>query len=78
MKRLILYTRIYPIVDPLLPHDGAGFRQGRSTDDQVARLSESNEHAFASKYVTVAVFLDLTVAHDTKTLRPSPEAPEND
>ena len=64
MERLIL-TRINPIVDPLLPHDQAGFRQGRSTVDQVARLTQSIEHAFDSKLVTGAVFLDLTAAYDT-------------
>ena len=80
MERLIIkfYTRIYPIVDQLLPHDRSGFRQGRSTVDQEARLTESNGHAFDSKYVTGAVFLDLTVAYDTKTSRPSPDAPENE
>ena len=64
VERLIL-TRIYPIVDPLLPHDQAGFRQGRSTVDQVARLTQSIEQAFDSKHVTGAVFLDLTAAYDT-------------
>ena len=64
MERLIL-TRINPIVDPLLPHHQAGFRQGRSTVEQVTRLTQSIEHAFDSKLVTGAVFLDLTAAYDT-------------
>ena len=64
MERLIL-TRINPTVDPLLPHDQAGFRQGRSTVDQVVRLTQSIEQAFDSKHVTGAVFMDLTAAYDT-------------
>ena len=64
MERLIL-TRINPIVDPLLPYDQAGFRQGRSTVDQVTRLTQTIEHAFDDKQVTGAMFLDLTAAYDT-------------
>jgi len=29
------YARVEPIIDPLLPHENAGFRQGRSAVDQV-------------------------------------------
>ena len=45
MEHLLLY-RINPIIDPLLPNDQAGFRQGRSTVDQVVRLTQSIEQSF--------------------------------
>ena len=53
LERLI-YTRIEPIVDPLLPREQAGFRQGRSTVD-----------SFETKKKAGAVFVDLTAAYDT-------------
>ena len=64
MERLLLY-RINPIIDPLLLNDQAGFRQGRSTVDQVVRLTQSIKQSFHDKEVTGVVFLDLTAAYDT-------------
>ena len=63
-ERLLL-CRINPIIDPLLPNDQAGFRQGRSTVDQVVRLMRSIEQSCHDKVVTGVVFLDLTAAYDT-------------
>jgi len=38
LERLI-YARVEPIIDPLLPQEQAGFRRGRSTVDQVTLLT---------------------------------------
>jgi len=38
LERLI-YIRVDPIIDPLLPREQAGFRHGRSTVDQVTLLT---------------------------------------
>ena len=58
LERLI-YTRIEPIVDPLLPREQAGFRQGRSTVDQTVLLTQHIEDSFETKKAG-AVFVDLT------------------
>jgi len=39
MERLI-YTRVEPMVDPLLPQEQAGIRQERSTVGQVTLLTQ--------------------------------------
>ena len=64
LERLI-YTRIEPIVDPLLPREQAGFRQGRSTVDQTVLLTQHIEDSFKTKKKAGAVFVDLTAAYDT-------------
>jgi len=64
VKRIIL-SRIYPVVDSILPDEQAGFRRGRSTTDQVTKLTQTIEHAFQYKQIFGAVFLDLTSAYDT-------------
>ena len=64
MERLI-YARIEPIVDPLLPQEQAGFRRGRSTTDQVTLLTQRIEDSFSAKKKAGAVFVDLTPAYDT-------------
>ena len=61
----ILSTRIEPIIGKLLPKEQAGFRKGRSTVDQVAKLTERIEDAFDKKEITGSVFIDLTAAYDT-------------
>jgi len=63
MERLI-YTRVEPIVDPLLPQEQAGFRRGRSTVDQVTLLTQKNEDSFSAKKKAGAVFVNLTAAYD--------------
>ena len=61
----LIYTRIEPIVDPLLPWEQAGFRQGRSTVDQTVLLTQHIENSFETKKKAGAVFVDLTAAYDT-------------
>ena len=64
LERLI-YARIEPIVDPLLPCEQAGFRRGRSTVDQVALMTQHIEDSFSEKKKAGAVLVDLTAAYDT-------------
>ena len=64
LERLI-YARIEPIVDPLLPQEQAGFRRGRSTVDQVTLMTQDIEDCFSAKKKAGAVFIDLTAAYDT-------------
>ena len=61
----LIYNRIYPMIDPHLPHEQAGFRPGRSTLDQVAKLTSDIELAFDGNLKGGAVFVDLTAAYDT-------------
>ena len=48
LERLI-YSRIEPLVDPLLPKEQAGFRRGKSTVDQVVLLTQNIEDSFEAK-----------------------------
>ena len=64
LERLI-YARIEPIVDFLLPGEQAGFRHGKSTVDQVVLLTQNIEDSFEAKKKPGAVFVDLTAAYDT-------------
>ena len=64
LERLI-YARVEPIVDPLLPREQAGFRRGKSTVDQVVLLTQDIEDSFEAKKKAGAVFVDLTAAYDT-------------
>ena len=64
LERLI-YARVEPLIDPLLPREQAGFRRGKSTVDQVTLLTQSIEDAFEAKKKAGAVFVDLTAAYDT-------------
>ena len=52
------------IIDPHLPFEQAGFRRGRSTLEQVTRMSQDIEDCFENKKKAGAVFLDLTAAYD--------------
>ena len=53
------------MIDPQLPHEQAGFRPGRSTLDQVAKLTSEIEQTFDGNLKGAAVFVDLTTAYDT-------------
>ena len=48
LERLI-YARIEPLIDPLLPTEQAGFRRGKSTVDQVVLLTQNIEDSFEAK-----------------------------
>ena len=63
LERLI-YARVEPIIDPLLPQEQAGFRRGRSTTDQVTLLTQEIEDSFSANKKAGAVFVDLTAAYD--------------
>ena len=64
LERLI-YTRIEPLINPLLPKVRAGFRRDKSTVDQVVLLNQNIEDSFETKKKAGAVFIDLTAAYDT-------------
>ena len=64
LKRLI-YARVDPVIDPLLPRERERFRHGRSTVDQVTLLAQDIEDSFSAKQKAGAVFVDLTAAYDT-------------
>ena len=64
LERLI-YARVEPLVDPLLPKEQAGFRSGKSIVDQVVLLTQNIKDSFKSKKKAGAVFIVLTAAYDT-------------
>ena len=64
LERLI-YGRVEPLVDPLLPKEQAGFQRGKSTVDHVVLLTQNIEDSFEAKKKAGAVFVDLTAAYDT-------------
>ena len=68
LERLLL-ARLEPVIDPQLPPQQAGFRQGRSTTDQVTLLTDDIEAGFEAKQKVGVVLVDLTAAYDTVWLR---------
>ena len=48
LERLI-YARVEPLIDPLLPKEQAGFRRGKSTVDQVVLLTQNIEDSFEAE-----------------------------
>ena len=64
LERLI-YARVEPLIDPLLPKEQARFRCRKSTVDQVVLLTQNIEDSFEAKKKAGAVFIDLTAAYDT-------------
>ena len=64
LERLI-YARVEPLIDPLLPKEQTGFRRGKSTIDQVVLLTQNIEDSFEAKKKAGVVFVDLTAAYDT-------------
>ena len=61
----LIYNRVKPIVDPLLPKEQAGFRHGKFTVDQDILLTQNIEDSFKTKKKATAMFVDLTPAYDT-------------
>lgn len=64
MERL-LYDRMAPEIEKILPDDQGGFRIGRSCDDQVLSLTNYIESGFQKQLKTGVVFIDLSAAYDT-------------
>ena len=60
----LIYARVEPLINPLLPKEQAGFRRGKSTVDQVVLLTQNIEDSFEAKIKTGAVFINLTAAYD--------------
>ena len=64
MLERLIYNRVEPIVDLLLPKEQAEFRHRKSTVDQVVLLTQNTEDSFGAKKKAGAVFVDLTGAYD--------------
>ena len=61
----LIYARVEPLIDPLLPKEQAGFPRGKSTVDQVVLLTKNIEDSFETKKKASALFVNLTAAYDT-------------
>ncbi|XP_039283045.1 uncharacterized protein LOC120351099 [Nilaparvata lugens] len=61
----VLLSRIIGRVEESLPQEQAGFREGRSCEEQVLSITTYIEHGFERKLKSGAVFLDLSSAYDT-------------
>ena len=61
----LIYARVEPLIDLLLPKEQAGFQLQKSTVDQVVLLNQKIKNSFEVKKKTGAVFIDLTAAYDT-------------
>ena len=60
-----IHARVETIVDPLLPRELTGFRQGKSTVDQIALSTQNIKGSFEAKKKAGTVLVDLTAAYDT-------------
>ena len=56
----LIHSLVEPIIDPLLPPEQTGFQRGRSTLEQVIRISQNIENCFEDKKKAGGVFIDLT------------------
>ena len=61
----LIYNRIKPVIESVLPEEQAGFRPNRCTLDQVTLFTEDNEASFDKKLKSGVVFLNLSAAYDT-------------
>ena len=64
LERLI-YNRIVSEIERVLPPGQAGFRKGRSCQEQVLTLTNHIESGFQKRLKTGVVLIDLTAAYDT-------------
>ena len=64
LERLLL-LRLKRIVDPQLPDHQAGFRRGRSTVQQMVKLTDDIEACFEEKQKAGLVLVDLTADYDS-------------
>ena len=53
----LIYTRVEPLIDPLLTKKQAGFRRGKSNLDQVVLLTQNIEDSFVAKKKAGTVFI---------------------
>ena len=61
----LIYNRIQPNAESVLPKEQVGFRPGRSSQDQVVSLTEDIECSFDKKLKAGVVFVDLSAVCDT-------------
>ena len=61
----LIYARVKPIIDSLLPRGQAGFLCGRSTVDQVTLLTQEIEDSVSAKKKAGAWFVNLTATYNT-------------
>ena len=61
----LIYARVEPLIDSLLPKEQAGFRRGKSTVDQVVLLTQNIEDSFEAKKKAGTIFVNLTAAYNT-------------
>lgn len=61
----IIYNRVAPIINEVVPPEQAGFRPNRNCCDQVMALTTHIEAGFQAKKKTSVVFVDLSAAYDT-------------
>ena len=71
LKRLI-YARVQPIIDLLLPREQADFWHGRSTVHQVTLLTQDIEDSFSAEKKAGAVFVNLTATCLQNCMAPRP------
>ena len=64
LERLLLF-RLEPVVDPQLPTLQGAFRRGRSTVQQVVKLTSDIEESYEGKRKSGLVLVDLTATNDT-------------
>ena len=58
LERLI-YARVVPLIDPLLPKEQTGFRRGKSSVDQIVLLTQNIKDSYQAKKKAGAVLVDL-------------------
>jgi len=63
-ERLLLFW-LEPVVDPQVPTEQGGFRRGRSTVQQVVKLTSDIEDSCEGRRKAGLVLVELTAAYDT-------------